>query len=40
MKAKTLDNKFDAGKNVLNHFDLSKATRPGQEQNRVNVDKA
>ncbi len=38
MKAKTLDKKFDEGQSVLNHFDLSKATRPGQEQKRVNVD--
>ena len=38
MKAKTLDKKFDDGQNVLKHFDLSKATRPGQEQKRVNVD--
>ena len=38
MKAKTLDKKFDDGQNVLKHFDLSKGTRPGQEQKRVNVD--
>lgn len=38
MKAKTLDNNFDDGKNVLKHFDLSKATRPGLKQKRVNVD--
>jgi len=38
MKAKTLDKKFDEGKSVLEHFDLSKAKRPGQEQKRVNVD--
>jgi len=38
MKAKTLDKKFDDGQNVLKHFDLSKANRPGQEQKRVNVD--
>jgi len=38
MKAKTLDKNFDDGKNVLNHFDLSKAIRPGLEQKRVNVD--
>ena len=38
MKAKSLDKKFDDGQNVLEHFDLSKATRPGQEQKRVNVD--
>lgn len=38
MKAKSLDKKFDDGQNVLKNFDLSKATRPGQEQKRVNVD--
>ena len=38
MKAKTLDKKFDDGKSVLKHLDLSKATRPGLEQKRVNVD--
>ncbi|MBN1930448.1 MAG: hypothetical protein JW786_02420 [Desulfobacterales bacterium] len=38
MKAKTLDKKFDEGKSVLEHFDVSKATKPGQEQKRVNVD--
>ncbi len=38
MKAKTLDKNFDDGKSVLKHFDLSKTTRPGLEQKRVNVD--
>ena len=38
MKVKTLDKNFDDGKSVLKHFDLSKATRPGLEQKRVNVD--
>jgi len=38
MKAKELDRKFDAGEDISEHFDLSKATRPGQEQKRVNVD--
>lgn len=38
MKAKTLDKNFDDGKSVLEHFDLSKVTRPGLEQKRVNVD--
>jgi hypothetical protein len=38
MKAKDLDRKFDAGEDISEHFDLSKATRPGQEQKRVNVD--
>ena len=38
MKAKELDKKFDEGKNVLEHLELSKARRPNQEQKRVNVD--
>ena len=38
MKAETLDKKFDDGKSVLKHFDLTKANRPGQKQKRVNVD--
>lgn len=38
MKAKALDKKFDEGKSVLEHLDLSKAKRPNQEQKRVNVD--
>ena len=35
---KELDEKFDRGENVLKHFDLSRANRPGREQKRVNVD--
>ncbi len=38
MEAKELDKKFDEGKNILEHLDLSKARRPNQEQKRVNVD--
>jgi len=38
MKAKTLDEKFDDGENILEAFDLSKARRPNQEHKRVNVD--
>jgi len=38
MKAKQLDKKFDEGKSVIDHLDLSKARRPNQEQKRVNVD--
>ena len=38
MKAKDLDKKFDAGENITQLLDLSKARRPGQEQKRVNVD--
>ena len=32
MKAKDFDKKFDRGESVLSQLDLSKATRPGQEQ--------
>jgi len=38
MKAKDLDKKFDAGEDITNYLDLSKARRPEQEQRRVNVD--
>ena len=38
MKAKDFDKKFDEGKSVIRHLDLSKARRPEQEQKRVNVD--
>jgi hypothetical protein len=38
MKAKELDKKFDEGKSILEHLDISKARRPNQEQKRVNVD--
>ncbi len=38
MKAEDFDKKFDAGKSVVEHLDLSKARRPKQEQKRVNVD--
>ena len=38
MKAEELDKKFDAGEDITEFLDLSEATRPGQEQKRVNVD--
>jgi hypothetical protein len=38
MKAKEFDAKFDRGEDVSAHLDLSKARRPGREQQRVNVD--
>jgi len=38
MKAKDFDREFDEGKDVSSDFDLSKARRPGREQQRVNVD--
>jgi len=38
MKAEDFDKKFDEGKSVAKHLDLSKAKRSGQGQKRVNVD--
>jgi len=38
MKAKEFDEKFDAGRDISRHLELSKAKRPEQEQKRVNVD--
>lgn len=38
MKASEIDKKFDAGENVLEHFDLKKGQRLNQEAKRVNVD--
>ena len=38
MKAKNLDRRFDDGQDITEHLDLSRATKPVQEQKRVNVD--
>lgn len=38
MKAKDFDRRFDEGEDVTNALDLSKISRPAQEQRRVNVD--
>lgn len=38
MKAKSLDKKFDEGKDIIDELDLSKIRRPNQKQRRVNVD--
>ena len=38
MKAKDFDKKFNEGKRIIQHLDLSKARRPEQVQKRVNVD--
>lgn len=38
MKAKTLDRMFDAGEDITEHLDLSKARRVGTDAKRVNVD--
>lgn len=38
MKAESLDEKFDAGEDVIADLDLSMLRRPNQEARRVNVD--
>jgi len=38
MKAKKFDQKFEAGEDITDALDLSKARRTNQEQRRVNVD--
>jgi hypothetical protein len=37
-KAAKFDQKFDAGKHIIDQLDLKKARRPGIEAQRVNVD--
>ena len=37
MKAHEFNKKFDKGKEISEHLDISKARRPKQEQKRVNV---
>ena len=38
MKTEEFDGKFDDGEYVFEALDFSKATRPGLEHKRVNVD--
>lgn len=38
MKAKDFDKKFENGEDVVKYLDISRATRPDQQQKRVNVD--
>ncbi|MDP2167190.1 MAG: hypothetical protein Q8J64_02530 [Thermodesulfovibrionales bacterium] len=38
MKAREFDKKFDEGEDISKYLDVSKASRPGREQKRVNVD--
>lgn len=38
MKASDFDKKFDKGEDITKYLELSRATKPGQEQKRVNVD--
>ena len=38
MKSEDFDKKFDDGEDVSSYLDFSRASRPGREQKRVNVD--
>ena len=38
MKTEVFDKKFDTGEDISKFLDFSKATRPGRQQKRVNVD--
>ena len=38
IKAEDLDKKFDAGEDISEYVDWGSASRPNQEQKRVNVD--
>lgn len=38
LKARELEERFDAGEDVTAYLDVSKVRRPGHEQRRVNVD--
>jgi len=38
MKTEEFDRRFDKGEDLSKCLDFSKATRPGREQKRVNVD--
>ena len=38
VKAHDFDKKFDEGADISKHLDIKMATRPEQEQKRVNVD--
>lgn len=38
MKAKDLEKLFDQGQNITKCLDLSRAVRPGEQAQRVNVD--
>jgi hypothetical protein len=37
-KANEFDKKFDKGEDISKYLDLSRASRPGRDQKRVNVD--
>ncbi|HJS19208.1 MAG TPA: hypothetical protein VJ785_10685 [Anaerolineales bacterium] len=37
-KASSFDKKFDSGKSVIEHLDISKSRRPAEEQKRINME--
>ena len=37
MKAEEFEKKFDEGKDISMYLDISKTSRPGQEQKKLNV---
>jgi hypothetical protein len=37
-KASNFDKKFDDGKSIIEHLDLSEARRPAEEQKRINMN--
>jgi len=38
MRAKSLDKRFDEGKDITKNLDITKSRRPLQGQKRVNID--
>ena len=38
MKAEEFDRLFDEGEDIVEHLDLTSASRPGRQSKRVNVD--
>ena len=38
MKASEFDQKFDSSENIIEHLDLSSATRKNQSHKRINID--
>jgi hypothetical protein len=38
LKAKAFDRKFDRGQEIVDHLDLDRARRTGNDPKRVNVD--
>jgi len=38
MKARELDERFDAGEDIMEYLDLSSVRRPGLDRKRVGID--